>query len=547
MIQANSISTEATAATNSISQGKHKGSKTSKTLFSSLLDMLQKGSPQGSGKKTAHGQLKQANKDNPDLSTQDIKSKLQKLATKQANASNTLPQIGNKQTGNTQAVDKSLQHILQQVKSTQSIDKNLQHTLPQAGNVQAVDKNLQHILQQVKSAQGIDKNLQHTLPQIENTQSGNKKLQHILPQTGSTQAGNKEVIDKNIQQILAQDTNVDGSDAIASLQETPSTLLTVNKQKTELPLDEKQIQQRGRASSQNSTQHVSPELLAEAANQKGKTSTVNEQQNTERFNVNTQAAQQNKHTEQQLAAQQNNKTVNGSEQGSDGIKASQAAIAAIQQRSGQGQASQPTNTVGTANNANAISAAAAESNSASSQQDFNSNQRDADMSLLDSAKADNKNAKGLDFQAQLAYKSQRTFTPADTMLEIVKSAKTGNTTLELQLEPANLGKVQVSIQIDQAKHIQVVFTVDQAASKQALEQQMPQLRLAMAQQGLDLGGFSMQMNQQGGQQQGGNQQASNRGTTDNALDATTLTHSNDEQNTRMGVNLATHGHLSILA
>jgi len=75
---------------------------------------------------------------------------------------------------------------------------------------------------------------------------------------------------------------------------------------------------------------------------------------------------------------------------------------------------------------------------------------------------------------------------------------------------------------------------------------MPQLRLAMAQQGLDLGGCSMQMNQQSGQQQGGNQQASNSATAGNSLDATTLTHSNDEQNTRIGVNLATQGHLSIL-
>ncbi|MDQ7002551.1 MAG: flagellar hook-length control protein FliK, partial [Ghiorsea sp.] len=179
-------------------------------------------------------------------------------------------------------------------------------------------------------------------------------------------------------------------------------------------------------------------------------------------------------------------------------------------------------------------------------QDLNFNQRDADMSLLDAGKVDNKSAKGLDFQAQLAYKSQRTFTPADTMLEIVKSAKTGSTTLELQLEPANLGKVQVSIQIDQAKHIQVVFTVDQAASKQALEQQMPQLRLAMAQQGLDLSGFSMQMNQQGGQQ-GGNQHASNRSGADNNLNTTTLTSTNNEQHTRMGINLATQGHISILA
>ena len=546
MVHSNNISTATTDA-NNVTQGKHKGTKSSKTLFSSLLALLQKGADQGGEKKDALSQLKQANKGTPDVSTQDNKSKLLHLANTQGktdkNLQHTLPQIegitsGNIQATNTQVVDKNLQHILQQAKNTKGVDKNLQHTQPQVGSTQAADKNVQHILQQVRSTQSIGENLQHTVPQ----------------------AGNTQVIDKNLQHILTQDTSADGSDAIASLQEAPATPLVFNKQKADLPFTEKQSQQRSRTASQVTTQNVSPELLAEASNQKNKGSKITEQQNTERFATSIQYSQQNKPNEQPLTALQNkqveqqvstqqiNKVTNGSEQANDGIKTSQAAIAAIQQRtSSQTQQNQAgsTNAVAAANSPSAIRMAATD-NSASSQQDLNSNQRDADMSLLDAAKADNKSAKGLDFQAQLAYKSQRTFTPADTMLEIVKSAKTGNTTLELQLEPANLGKVQVSIQIDQAKHIQVVFTVDQAASKQALEQQMPQLRLAMAQQGLDLSGFSMQMNQQGGQQ-GRQQQAANDSHTENNQNTTTLINPNDKQNTRIGVNLAAQGHLSILA
>ncbi len=175
-----------------------------------------------------------------------------------------------------------------------------------------------------------------------------------------------------------------------------------------------------------------------------------------------------------------------------------------------------------------------------SQQDFTSDQQDLNGLYMETNKHDTK-LKGADFQAQLAYKSQRVFTPADTMLEIVKSAKDGSTSLELQLEPAHLGKVQVQIQMDAAKHIQVVFTVDQQTSKHALEQHMPQLRLALSQQGLDLGSFSMQMNQQQHQEHQSSRSASNTSTWTNQIleDGT--------QNNQIGINIATDGRLSILA
>ncbi|WP_038249484.1 flagellar hook-length control protein FliK [Ghiorsea bivora] len=571
MINTNNISTEASAGTNSISQGKHQGAKTNKTLFSTLLAMLQKGAPQGSAKQT----VQQGSHKNTVLSTSEGKTKNQSLTNQQGNKNlqHSLSQTSN--------IDAKIKHILQQAKNTGSTDKkelsskNSQHALTQTNITQTANKNRQHSLLQTDETQTVNKNLQYILQQNHDTQTADKNVQYILAQADKTSVTTKGLTNTFTQDTPTNTNNVDASDAIASVQETRVTPLFINTPKSGGAVAEQQTKQTSRVTSQTTTPNISseqissaqttPELLAEASNKKNQASQNITQQHTERFAATMQNASQNKTGEQSLSMQQNkqieqqittqqtasqqtNPINTGSEQANDGIKTSQAAIAAVQQRtSSQTQQTQSTNTnTVAATSPNAISMAAADNNAAS-QQDLNSNQRDADMSLLDATKTDNKNAKGLDFQAQLAYKSQRTFTPADTMLEIVKSAKTGNTSLELQLEPANLGKVQVSIQIDQAKHIQVVFTVDQAASKQALEQQMPQLRLAMAQQGLDLGSFSMQMNQQGGQQQGGNQQASNTSTTGNALDATILTHSNDEQNTRIGVNLAAQGHLSILA
>ncbi|MDX8388285.1 MAG: flagellar hook-length control protein FliK [Ghiorsea sp.] len=248
-------------------------------------------------------------------------------------------------------------------------------------------------------------------------------------------------------------------------------------------------------------------------------------------------------TEQQIAQAQ--ASAHGKDEGElkDSLKTGQSPAVALQQRSPNQNQTQNSN-VSVSQNNTAISARMSEGGNTGSQQDMGPNQQDVDMSMMDANKADSKSMKTLDFQAQLAYKSQRAFTPADTMLEIVRSAKTGSTSLELQLEPANLGKVQVSIQMDAAKQIHVAFTVDQANSRQALEQQMPQLRLALAQQGLDLGGFSMQMNQQGGQQE---QSASSHRSTSGTDSNTTTIAANEDDTTRMGVNLATNGRLNILA
>ncbi len=222
----------------------------------------------------------------------------------------------------------------------------------------------------------------------------------------------------------------------------------------------------------------------------------------------------------------------------------QSIIASLQQRStsSQAQQQQSTNPNISQGGLSTHQRILESSGNTASQQDLNAQQHDTDVLFSDSNKSDSKAAKALDFQAQLAYKSQRSFTPADTMLEIVRHAKSGNSSIELQLEPAHLGKVHISLQLDAAKQVQVMFTVDQQASRQALEQQMPQLRLALAQQGLDLGSFSMQMNQQqhGEQQHGSSSQQSSEHHTQEE------TH-NPQHITRTGINLATDGHISILA
>lgn len=105
------------------------------------------------------------------------------------------------------------------------------------------------------------------------------------------------------------------------------------------------------------------------------------------------------------------------------------------------------------------------------------------------------------FAANMAYRTAQAFVPQAAMSEVARAAKDGIRKLELQLEPASLGKIQVSLQMDAAKQLQVHILVDQSQSKQMLDQQLPQLRQALADQGLNLSGFSMDMNSQQGREQ----------------------------------------------
>ncbi|RMH50123.1 MAG: flagellar hook-length control protein FliK [Zetaproteobacteria bacterium] len=114
-------------------------------------------------------------------------------------------------------------------------------------------------------------------------------------------------------------------------------------------------------------------------------------------------------------------------------------------------------------------------------------------------------ARGGEFSAHLAYRAHAsTWRPAEAMMQIGRAAGDGAMRIDLQLEPAHLGKVHVAIQSDGARQVQLHITVDSAAGRLALDQNMGQLRAALAQQGLDLGGLSMELSSQG--QQGGQQQ-----------------------------------------
>jgi flagellar hook-length control protein FliK len=82
------------------------------------------------------------------------------------------------------------------------------------------------------------------------------------------------------------------------------------------------------------------------------------------------------------------------------------------------------------------------------------------------------------------------------MQQISHAASQGKFQLELTLAPAHLGKVQVFLDSDVNKQIQVHFIVDQPTSRQSIEQHLPGLRQALADQGLNMDSFSMESSQQ---------------------------------------------------
>jgi len=95
------------------------------------------------------------------------------------------------------------------------------------------------------------------------------------------------------------------------------------------------------------------------------------------------------------------------------------------------------------------------------------------------------------FQHYMSDKTAPSMTLFDSMTHIAQSARKGKTQLDIQLEPANLGKIQISLQSDAAKQLHVHMIVDQSATRQLIDQQLPVLKQALAQQGFDLSGFSM--------------------------------------------------------
>jgi flagellar hook-length control protein FliK len=137
-----------------------------------------------------------------------------------------------------------------------------------------------------------------------------------------------------------------------------------------------------------------------------------------------------------------------------------------------------------------------EASLADSGSQFSDNRSGQDARSLNAAMVDAKSSGSLtststNFQNYLTNKSTPVLSPFDSMNFIAQSAKNGQTRLEIQLDPVNLGKIHISLQSDASKQLQVHMIVDQGMTRAALEQQLPQLRSALAQQGFDLSGFSM--------------------------------------------------------
>jgi len=108
---------------------------------------------------------------------------------------------------------------------------------------------------------------------------------------------------------------------------------------------------------------------------------------------------------------------------------------------------------------------------------------------------------------QAAARAATPVRPFEAMQSIAQSAAGGTTKLELQLEPAHLGKIHVTLQSDASKQLQMHLTVEHAATRQVIEQHLPQLRAALEQQGLSLDNFSLHTGSQQQHQQQQQQQA----------------------------------------
>lgn len=157
---------------------------------------------------------------------------------------------------------------------------------------------------------------------------------------------------------------------------------------------------------------------------------------------------------------------------------------------------QPVQQQATANLMGAAQLTVADASLADSGSQFSDNKggqdaRSLNATMLDVKSTGSSASTQSNFQNYLTSKSAPVFSPFDSMNYIAQSAKNGQTRIEIQLDPANLGKIQISLQSDASKQLQVHIIVDQSMTRAALEQQLPQLRSALAQQGFDLSGFSM--------------------------------------------------------
>lgn len=142
------------------------------------------------------------------------------------------------------------------------------------------------------------------------------------------------------------------------------------------------------------------------------------------------------------------------------------------------------------------------------------------------------------FQSHLPTMASGPWSVASAMQQVGIAAGQGQFQLELTLTPAHLGKVQVFLESDANKQIQVHFVVDQAASRQSIEQHLPSLRQALAEQGLNMDSFSMESSAQ-------HQEKQQNGNRREAAAPTTIASNVSGNNETQRSEAATDGRLSI--
>ncbi|MDX8391276.1 MAG: flagellar hook-length control protein FliK [Mariprofundaceae bacterium] len=170
--------------------------------------------------------------------------------------------------------------------------------------------------------------------------------------------------------------------------------------------------------------------------------------------------------------------------------------------------------------------------------DLNTRQDAADSRFSGLLQTEARPPNGFDAN-QLAARPTHPVKALEAMQQIAQSARDGITRLELQLEPAHLGKVHISLQTDAAKQLQMHLTVEHGMTRQVIEQHMPQLRTALEQQGLSLDQFSLQT---GSQQQHAQDQSSSAQMNSQHQQSDAAA---EQSNMPIDIQAAAHGRLSI--
>jgi flagellar hook-length control protein FliK len=96
-------------------------------------------------------------------------------------------------------------------------------------------------------------------------------------------------------------------------------------------------------------------------------------------------------------------------------------------------------------------------------------------------------------------------------VEIASNVKSGKSSFEIRLDPADLGRIDVRVQIDQNGQVTSHLTVEKPETLSMLQQDAPQLQQALNDAGLktDGGGLQFSLRDQSSGQNGANDNNSN--------------------------------------